>query len=416
MHLRRIGNRFTVGLLLALLLAGLFAHPSRAAAPRDNGLTSDTSYESPEFNYEIEWDDPWIADESETESSRDSDSLTLTSEGAFLSILGFEYEGDPAEAVAVIIGSLEGNTDDFEIVDESGDDDVASAEVVFDLDGTAVSEYIEARPIGRGASIVVTLTSPSIFYDDELGSAGELIELDGDSLFTGLDTGGSSRDDDDDTRARGEDDDDDSRTRDRDDEDEDEDEDTSGRDRELAVDEDEDEEGDDRQSRNASGVDGSAYISPTYGYSLEWTRDWEFIEDSEMVGDGRSDVDEIGVFNGTSAVYVSGRVDYDGDAASCVEGEADSLATTDGIEDVELLTGDDGEPLGVAGDEFAFGLYSLISSGGDGPIIQIVYIECRTVVADEAVVSMVGAMPLDEFESEFESVLALSDALVVDAR
>jgi len=38
------------------------------------------------------------------------------------------------------------------------------------------------------------------------------------------------------------------------------------------------------------------------------------------------------------------------------------------------------------------------------------------VIAYEAVVSMVGAMPLDEFETEFESILALSGALIVDAR
>ncbi len=82
MHLRRFRARLTAGFLLALVIGGLVASPVGVSAQRDNGLTSDTSYESPEFGYEIEWDDPWVAEDDDTESTRDGDSLSLTSEGA----------------------------------------------------------------------------------------------------------------------------------------------------------------------------------------------------------------------------------------------------------------------------------------------------------------------------------------------
>ena len=131
------------------------------------------------------------------------------------------------------------------------------------------------------------------------------------------------------------------------------------------------------------------------------------------MAEGRVEKDQLGLFNGTSAVYVAGRADYDGDAESCVAGEADAIARADGIEDVEILTGDDGEPIASAGDGFAFGMYSLVSNDGGDATVQIAYIECRTVIEGEAVVSLVGAMPLDAFETEFDAVLALSGALTV---
>jgi outer membrane protein assembly factor BamB len=144
-------------------------------------------------------------------------------------------------------------------------------------------------------------------------------------------------------------------------------------------------------------VDGNIYISPNFGYELEWDEDvWE-VDDEQS---NRRDFLSLVETDGTSLVYVEGYEEYNGDPEDCLAGSSDEILNLDGVSDAKLLEDENGDA--VEGDDngvFFVG-YSFVLDTDNGPQDEAGYFTCQTLVEGEAVLafSFVGA--LDQFEDD----------------
>ena len=192
-----------------LVLLGMVAPLTAigAAQSEDEGLISETEYESPQFGFAVEWEEPWAALEDDVQSSRSrGDQLKLQSDGAVVQVFAVLSDGTTAEEYSDL--TVEAFTDafpDLEVLDQAGDDEVAAAIVEFtDTDDTTIRQFIETRVVSDGAAeeylISIDLVARVADLEDELDGAQDAITLDGDPLFTALDLveipEGEKRDDD----------------------------------------------------------------------------------------------------------------------------------------------------------------------------------------------------------------------------
>ena len=184
------GRPVTVFLLVLLgMVAPLTA--TGAAQSEDEGLISETEYESPQFGYAVEWEETWEAQEEGTESSEEGgyDLLTLSSGPAVFQIYAAEAGGATAEEeVERLIESYGDDYDDFETIDKGGDDELAAAIVDYDLEGTLVRDLTEVRLVDDGDTLLtVVVFAPVDDFEDAVDDAQESITLDRDPPFSTLD-------------------------------------------------------------------------------------------------------------------------------------------------------------------------------------------------------------------------------------
>jgi predicted metalloprotease len=160
-------------------------------------------------------------------------------------------------------------------------------------------------------------------------------------------------------------------------------------------------------SNAESGVRGNSYTSPTFGYSLTWSGEWEVAE--ETVGEDGTDA--LKLTNGVSNVWFEG---YSGDQtpAECLEQSISGFDTNDGIEDFAQLEGEDG-PLGGESEGRAWGAYSFKLIAEDEEIELAIYLDCRTVEPGASFVVITQVVAADEFEAEVEPLVELIQSLDV---
>lgn len=140
------------------------------------------------------------------------------------------------------------------------------------------------------------------------------------------------------------------------------------------------------------GVDGNTYVSPNFGYELEWDEDvWEVDEEDS---NGR-DVLVLLETDGTSLVYVEGYEAYDGDPEDCLEGSSAEILEADSISDVEPLEDENDEEGDGDGGGVPFAVYSYVYETDEGDEQdRVSYFTCQTLVEGEAVLafSFVGLL------------------------
>jgi hypothetical protein len=125
----------TLGVLL--ILAASFVSP--VAAQRGNedegsedleeiGVTSETSWESPQFGTEVTWGDDWevMAESTYTSEEEFKDGLSIGTETVYLGVTVIESPGEsPAGYMERLIELREDETEGFEVIDEGEDGDLA---------------------------------------------------------------------------------------------------------------------------------------------------------------------------------------------------------------------------------------------------------------------------------------------------
>ncbi len=157
-------------------------------------------------------------------------------------------------------------------------------------------------------------------------------------------------------------------------------------------------------------VDGNLYVSPTYGYELEWDEDvWELDEDSS----NRRDTLVLFETDATSYVYVEGYEAYDGDPDDCLEGSADEILGADAVSDVELMEDEDGDVIEGEADGVVFAAYTYEFETDDGAQDRASYFTCQTLVEDEAVLAFSFVGLLAEVEDDLPLWLELFDGLTL---
>lgn len=170
-----------------------------AAQVDDNGLIDATSYRSPNLGYEVDWDRTWTVTKHLTYSSADVDVLTLTNaeDGATLSVFGFTLVEATEAALAVVFLVRQQRFGRAEIVEQATEEGYATSTIVFDFDGVAIREYIEARPYGRDDEVVaIGYAAPEDDFEDGIAAVRDAITFDGDPLFVDLDDDGPADGDD----------------------------------------------------------------------------------------------------------------------------------------------------------------------------------------------------------------------------
>ena len=133
----------------------------------------------------------------------------------------------------------------------------------------------------------------------------------------------------------------------------------------------------------ATGADGNTYASPTFGYALTWDEAVWVVED-ELLQDG---YDGLQLGTDRSTACLEGYVGFDGDAADCLADALVEVGTREGVSDLTPVTDRD-RPVPVAdAGEAALSVYT--QEFPDGDRVEVAeYVECRTLVAGEAVLEI----------------------------
>jgi hypothetical protein len=394
------------------MIGALFAAAARgtAAAPAAGGGGETFAAES--YDWSVTYDDSvWEVTEESNEPGFDI--IRLQSEFGNALVAGFEgFGGDAAECVDSyedLIADNEGvsniDTDDSLDTPSAPNDaefTVYTYTVEFE-DGSEgdVVEYIECRVLVEGEAVMrISFLTLLQIWDDALPVFEDLHE--------GIESEVVQGGDDDDTGGGDEDD-------------------TGGEPdpeptRDVTI-EDEDDNGDNGGGAADSGVDGSEYESPTYGYTLEWDDEvWEADPDAELVDhtdDAFEELDRLVLrsVDEFGSIWIEGKVAYDGDIDDCLEGEAEFLADEEGVEEFELAEDEDGEELtGETDGDGVYGVYQVIyvdPEDEDAEEFELIdYVECRELIEDEAVLVITfvtGAV--DDFDDNIELVLEVLDTI-----
>jgi hypothetical protein len=399
MHrLFRLAAVFTA---IFMIMAGLKVQPAAAA---QDGLTGDTSYESPKFGYSVEWTSDWevIADFTTSGESTDSLRIYNAEYGSWIDIWGFEAQGrEPGPFLESYIGLLT-DSDSYANLEtteqDSADPDAVAVMATYELgdNATPIEDYIEVRPVGDALVLTSIKAAPGFSLIVAILAMAQ-VELDGDPLFPSLgaaeDDSSASDDEEDDSSSSNQDDEDTSSSDNQDDDSSSSDDDSSSS----------DDEGDDNQSSSASsGVDGDTYTGPTYGVFFEFDSDaWDVVDD--LAADDNNGRDMLLLEHADDPpirVYFE-TYDTVTRASDCLESASEEAY---GDADAEIFEDEDGEPIEDSSRGVAYAAYLFESEGDE----LVAYVECRALPEGAGVFVITMFTLPDDYEDSFA---ALSDIL-----
>lgn len=349
---------------------------------RRSGQDGDSGVDGATFtgvfhDWSVSWDeDDWAFDQ---EDNRDGyDTLWLENASGEFATAVFLTDPDAIDAEDCASGWLRSmagveGVDDFErddtLVTPSAPDDAVGYADIYAQDGTDVAAYVECRMLpGDDAAIAMILTAEPIAYEGKIERFADVLDT--------LEMGGGSGSND----------------------------------------------GADDVPDAESGIDieSASYVSPTYGFELEWSgTDFAAIVEEEEVDTLPDDLalDRLPLFMPGAKLYIEARVDYGGNAAQCIETESEILVFHDGVTAIEPVLNDAGFP--EAGESDAVGEYATfrLTQEDDGETIaRIAYVECRALAEDEAVVVISFYAREKTFEDAWEAASAVIDSISYDVR
>ncbi|MGC4106850.1 MAG: hypothetical protein QM753_10935 [Thermomicrobiales bacterium] len=414
--LRLASSILSVAVIASMMLgvfAGVAAFPAAASAQSDTGLVDDTTYISPQFGYTVTWDNPWTTRaRNVTSNAGGFDALTLRNGSASLRITGRAAGEDPAVVLDDAIALETNNAADASVDEQDDSANPASATLTVNAN-TVQIEVHELKD--ADAIVVVVLTARSSSFDEVLAETQDVVLIDDSPILVGepLGSDASSRTGDKataeatETPKAG---------------------DASG-DKTIATDEDATEtpkaaateEAGDSVTDEApaqSGIDGTTYISPNFGYSFEWDdRDWTIPSDGEV---SQTDpvFDSLYLEAETGNLYIYAYNGYDGDASTCLQGESDYYENdADGVSNWKRATNADGDALTKEGDGFAWGVFNLTyqsqSNPNADPMKLTDYIECRTLVPGESILIIFASAPRASYNDHIDLVQAAVDTIEI---
>ncbi len=326
------------------------------------------TYTSPTFGYSLEWDaGAWTV-----ESERDVDTYALGRD--FLQINDLDtssilfIEGaddswsDPDDCVTTLLDEINVDPADAELLDDDNGDPFE----ISDDDRSAVAYQIVSQASNGDdqdeivmidcrrdpdSDVIVGFTNRSGFIDDYFGDGYPAVQEILDSLsFAGVGSGSgdatpepSDGNDEPSSRASNRDDT------------------TPEASRRGSGDETPEASAD---SSGNTGVDGNAYISPTYGYELTWDEDVWTVEDEAS----EDDVDTLSLSSDILTLNVAGQNNGDGDPETCLDDYLDVLTDrgnggSDG--QAEIVSGDDGDLIFPSEDGTSLEAYAFYTVDGE---------------------------------------------------
>ncbi|MBA2754972.1 MAG: hypothetical protein H0U40_11005 [Chloroflexia bacterium] len=343
----------------------------------EEGVEGNT-YTSPTYGFTLEWDeDIWELDlENPRVPGRDTLVLTSVSFSGYVYVEAYEdFDGDPADCLE---GSSAEITDD-DIVDdvapfedENGDpvegeeDGVVFAAYTLTSGNDEAAAYFDCQTLVEGEAVLAFSLLAAV--DDAEVAFDALADLRAAlDLSTVGETGGDA-----------------SETPEGDD----------------ATATPEDEETETPEAGDLAGVDGAAYESPTFGYTLEWDDEIWTVESATS----EDDSDTLVLASENSVVTIAAYAGFDGDAAACVEAVEDEITDRDGVSDVTILEDDDGDPIAEGDEEYSYVYYGYTLDDGNDSENLYEYVECSSFGDDETVLQISQVAPLQGSEQELDDL------------
>jgi len=388
----------TVMLIVGLLPSVAFSVTPAAAQDDDTGLINDSTYVSPQFGYEVTWDDPWTTrSRNITSNPGGFDSLTLRDGSNSLRITG-RASGDDLQTILDDTIELEiGDATDAEVSSQGGDGLPLQAQI--SVRNTTVLIEVQELP-STDAIVVIVLTARPDDFQSVLAGTQETVAIDGSPILTGELLGETAS--------------------------------TPVVDESIATPEDEPtktpedeptaevEPTTETTDPDTSGIDGSTYTSPNYGYTLSWDDETWTVPDGGEITDSSQGYDSLRLDGPNGLVYVYAWQGYEGDASSCLEGESDYYETeSEGVLDWEIATRANGDPITDAdGESWAWGVYNLTyqdpADDNAEPRELTDYIECRELIPGEAILIIFASAERTSYNAHIEDVQSVIDTITID--
>jgi hypothetical protein len=161
------------------------------------------------------------------------------------------------------------------------------------------------------------------------------------------------------------------------------------------------------------GVTGDFYVSPTWGYSLEWPDHWEVIasfsdqgEDGVTRGLSRGDylLLSYGLPNGNSvSLEVMAGIGFDGSPATCLDTYVQQWEALEEQSTEEVaITGfrqatSDGQVIGGVDEFSAYGVFEYDLSGEEFHWQLVDYVDCRVLNDDGAILRIEASTLLEHY-------------------
>lgn len=152
-------------------------------------------------------------------------------------------------------------------------------------------------------------------------------------------------------------------------------------------------------------VDENTYVNPTYGYQLEWDPD-----DWEVAADGPGD---LALSSDLVDIYLQSGQFYAGDATACRDDLLDRLPDDDTVADSRPYDGDGEQTSEADGRAYSTLVVDLNETDDQDARTVVERIDCRTLVAGEAVLAITWLAPIEDAEEAIETADNLLDALVI---
>jgi hypothetical protein len=162
----------------------------------------------------------------------------------------------------------------------------------------------------------------------------------------------------------------------------------------------------------AAQVVGETWTSPTYGFNVSWAgTEWTVEPSGTLTAAGPERLDRVHLLNGVSSLYFEGATRYHGNLSSCVAEEANLLSEETGVSGIRPYRDSSGAPFAADGPNSSAAAFSLTLAVGGQEVELIDYVECRTLIPDEAVLIITLVTEPNVFESELASAQAVIDTL-----
>jgi hypothetical protein len=171
----------------------------------DAGLISETEYESPQFGYAVEWDEPWVLDEwyddpdngenakgtvvtEDDDSGADDLHIWVADNGTILRVQGLanenELTGEDYFDYWQSDDYLEGFASPAEMLAIEGDEEGAAAIYSLDSDNGMFIGYNQVIIADGGDTLIfLFFLAPVEAFEEGYGQAQEGVQVDGDEVF-----------------------------------------------------------------------------------------------------------------------------------------------------------------------------------------------------------------------------------------
>jgi hypothetical protein len=385
--MHRLFRVTAVFVAMFMLVSGLRFAPS-ASAQQGAGITSETTYESPTFGFEVEWDENWAAQEDSTSTDESGDLLYLFSEeyGAAVSITAVANNGNtPDAALESYRGYLEENYGELTDTDfETADPDYPAFVVTYDLNGTAIDDYVQTSINGDALIVTSVRTSAGLGLIVAI-LASTAIQIDGENLLPSY---ASTEDPGEDVTPTEE-------------ATEEATEDDPKNDRPVSRDE---------TPEVPDGFEG--YVSPTFGVSLAYDPElWDESENTaaEDSTNGRDLLLLESLDDNVPANLYLESYDSVTKASDCFDTAVEE--SVGDIDDAEVLEDRNGDPIEGSERGTKYGAYSFETSNGD-PLVA--YIECRAIPGGGGVFAVTLITTEDAYEDAFDALTDILDTVSLD--